>query len=203
MGRANPRTDPDVERTAAGSSVCAPRDRLVCVGVVARAHGLRGEVHIRSYTADPADLGAYGPLYDEGGEPAIRVHVQRVVKGQVVARVDGIEDRGAAEALKGLHLYVPRTALPEPGEEEYYHADLIGLRAELVGGRVLGTIRAIYDFSAGDVLEIARGKEVVMVPFTRAVVPEVDLARGRVVVDPPPGLIEDPGAETSSGEDGT
>ena len=203
MGRANPRTDPDVARTASGSSVCAPRDRLVCVGVVARPHGLRGEVHIRSYTADPADLGAYGPLYDERGERTFRVHVQRVAKGQVVARVDGIENRSAAEALKGRHLYVPRTALPEPGEEEYYHADLIGLRAELVGGRVLGTIRAIYDFRAGDVLEIARGKDVVMVPFTRAVVPEVNVARGRIVVDPPPGLMEDAGAEASDGEGGT
>ena len=169
------------------------KEGLVCVGVVGAARGLRGEVRIKSFTADPADIGAYGPLFDATGERAFRLRVAGLAKGRVVARIEGVEDRDAAEALKGVHLHVPRRALPETSDEEYYHADLIGLRAELAGGERLGTIRAIYDFSAGDVLEIAQEDGgVVMVPFTRAVVPEIDFDGGRVVIEPPPGLLEDP-----------
>jgi 16S rRNA processing protein RimM len=169
------------------------KESLVCVGVVGAPKGLRGEVRIKSFTADPADIGAYGPLFDAAGERTFRVAVVGKSKGQVIVRIEGVEDRDAARTLKGVHLHVPRGALPETGDEEYYHADLIGLRAELAGGERLGTIRAIYDFSAGDLLEIAREDGgVVMVPFTRAVVPEIDFDGGRVVIEPPPGLLEDP-----------
>jgi len=172
------------------------KEGLVCVGVIGAARGLRGEVRIKSFTADPADIGAYGPLFDATGERAFRLHVAGMAKGQVIARIEGVEDRDAAEALKGVHLHVPRRVLPETSDEEYYHADLIGLRAELAGGERLGTIRAIYDFSAGDVLEIAQEDGgVVMVPFTRAVVPEIDFDGGRVIIEPPPGLLEDPDDE--------
>lgn len=174
---------------------------LVCLGVVTGPRGLQGEVRIRSFTADPADLARYGTLYDETGGRSFRVRVTGGAKGQLVARIEGVEDRDAAEALKGVRLHVPRAALPEPGVGEYYHADLIGLRAELAAGaagEALGTVRAVYDFGAGPVLEIAGDRcGVVMVPFTRAVVPEVDVAGGRLVIDPPAGLLDAPedGAE--------
>ena len=169
------------------------KENLVCVGVIGAAKGLRGEVRIKSFTAEPADIGAYGSLFDATGERSFDLRVMGMAKGQVVARVEGVGDRDAADALKGIYLHVPRSALPETGDEEYYHADLIGLRADLAGGGRLGTIRAIYDFSAGDMLEIAQEDGgVVMVPFTRAAVPEIDFDGGRVVIDPPPGLLEDP-----------
>ena len=168
------------------------KEGLVCVGIIGAAKGLRGEVRIKSFTADPADIGAYGPLFDASEVRNFRLRVVGMAKGQIVGRIEGVEDRDAAEALKGIHLHVPRSALPETGNEEYYHADLIGLRADLAGGGRLGMIRAIYDFSAGDVLEIAQEDGgVVMVPFTRAVVPEIDFDGGRVVIDPPPGLLGD------------
>ena len=168
------------------------KEALVCVGVVGAARGLKGEMRIKSFTADPADIGAYGPLFDATGERTFRVAVTGMAKGQVIARIEGVEDRDAARALKGVHLHVPRRVFPETDDEEYYHADLIGLRAELAGGERLGTIRAVYDFSAGDLLEIAQENGgVVMVPFTRAVVPEIDLDGGRVVIEPPPGLLDD------------
>ncbi len=176
------------------------KEDLVCVGVIGAAKGLRGEVRIKSFTADPADIGAYGPLFDATGERTFLLRVTGMAKGQVVARIEGVADRDAAEAVKGIRLHVPRGALPETGDEEYYHADLIGLRADLTDGERLGTIRAIYDFSAGDVLEIAQEDgAVVMVPFTRAAVPEIDFAGGRVVIDPPPGLLEDPVEDPEGG----
>ncbi len=171
---------------------------LVCVGVVGRARGLRGEVRIKSFTADPAHIAAYGSLYDESGGRALRLRVTGRSRDQVVVRIEGVADRQAAQALKGLRLYVPRRVLPQPEAEEYYHVDLIGLRVELAGNGVLGTVKAVHDFGAGDILEIAgHGKEVLMVPFTRAAVPEVNFAAGRLVVDPPPGLL------ATAADDGT
>src|SRR5258707_8968878 len=117
----------------------------------------------------------------------------RSQKGVVVCRVGGVTDRDSAEVLRGLRLYLPRAALPPTAEEEYYHADLIGLQALLADGTTLGQVRAVHDFGAGDTLEIVRpAGPPAMVPFTRAIVPVVDLAAGRLVVDPPPGLLEGP-----------
>ena len=164
------------------------RDRQrVLVGIVSGAQGLKGEVRIKSFTADPADLGAYGPLTDEAGGRTFAIETVGAVRGQIVARVEGVEDRTAAEALKGVHLYVARAAFPAPEEDEYYHVDLIGLSARrLADGTEIGTVKAVYDFGAGDMLEIAHADGgTVLIPFTRAAVPEVDLAGGRVVVDPP------------------
>ena len=110
----------------------------------------------------------------------------------MIARLAGVDDRNRAEALRGLRLYLPRAALPPPEAEEYYHADLIGLDAVLADGTPVGQVRAVHDFGAGDTLEIARaGAPPAMVPFTRAVVPMVDIDRGRLVIDPPPGLLDD------------
>jgi 16S rRNA processing protein RimM len=167
------------------------RDRRVCVGVVTGAHGVRGAVRLKSFTAEPEAIAAYGPLEDECGERRFALRLIGSAKGVLIVAIAGIEDRDRAEALRGLRLYLPRAALPPPEEEEYYHADLIGLAAALSDGTTLGTVRAVHDFGAGDTLEIARPKgQPVMVPFTRAVVPVVDLEAGRLVIDPPPGLLE-------------
>jgi 16S rRNA processing protein RimM len=154
---------------------------------------VRGAVRVKSFTADPAAVGQYGPLEDEAGERQFRLRLLGTAKGVLIAQVAGVTDRDGAEALRGLRLYLRRTALPPPGEDEYYHADLIGLAAVLADGTPLGRVRAVYDFGAGDTLDIARDAgQPVMVPFTRAVVPEVDLAAGRLVIDPPPGLLDAP-----------
>jgi len=117
----------------------------------------------------------------------------------LVADFDGIGDRNAAERLRGTELYVPRSRLPRPHEDEFYHVDLIGLEARTVTGEPLGTVRAVNDFGAGDILEII-GARTVLVPFTRAIVPEVDLAAGTLTVDPPPGLFDDETPPPSHGD---
>lgn len=164
----------------------------VLLGEIVGVHGVQGQVRIRAHTGDPLDVAAYGPLTAEPGGRALALEDVREVKGGVVvARVPGVADRDAAAALKGLRLYVLRSALPAPDAEEFYHADLEGLRAELAEGGVLGRVRRVVNFGAGDMLEIEREGGSVLVPFTRAVVPTVDLAGGRVVVDPPAGLLAD------------
>jgi len=171
-------------------------ERLICLGVVVGARGVRGEVRIHSFTAAPADIAAYGPLCDETGERVFGLRiVGQAAKGHVIARVAGVDDRAAAEALKGLRLHVRRDALPAPEEEEYYCDDLVGLKARRVGGGDMGTVRGVHDFGAGAVIEIAdsAGKGL-MVPFTRQAVPEVDLAGGWLAIEPPVGLLEEPEA---------
>ena len=169
----------------------APPGKRVCLGIITGAHGVRGAVRVKSFTADPKDVARYGPLEDESGERRWSLGLMRSAKGVVVCRVGGVADRNGADALRGLRLYLPRAALPPTAEEEYYHADLIGLQALLADGTTLGQVRSIHDFGAGDTLEIVRpAGPSAMVPFTRAIVPVVDLAAGRLVVDPPPGLLE-------------
>jgi 16S rRNA processing protein RimM len=168
-------------------------EKRVCVGVVTGAQGVRGAVRIKSFTAEPEDVARYGPLEDESGEQHYSLHLIGHAKGVVVARLAGVADRDRAAALRGLRLYLPRRALPPPAEEEYYHADLIGLAAALADGTSVGQVRAVHDFGAGDTLEIERPEgPSVLVPFTRAVVPVVDIDAGRLVLDPPPGLIDPP-----------
>ena len=167
--------------------------KRVCLGVVTAPHGVRGAVRIKSFTEEPEDVGRYGPLTDETGVRRFELRlIGAAKKGVVVARLSGIVDRNQAEALRGLRLYLPRSALPQTEDEEYYHADLIGLEAVLGDGTPVGQVRAIHDFGAGDTLELARpGAPVLMVPFTRTVVPKVELAAGRLVLDPPPGLLDE------------
>lgn len=172
---------------------------LVLLGVVTGARGLRGEVRIKSFTADPADVLAYGPVRNEKGDRVLTGRVTGQAKSTVLARFDGIDDRTAAEGLKGMRLYVARNAMPEPDEDEFYHSDLVGLRAELTNGDVLGDIRGVHDAGAGASLEIAGPDGPLMVPFTRAAVPVVDIAGGRVVIEPPAGLLE-PAEPEGSGE---
>ncbi len=173
----------------------AATERRVLVGIVTGPHGVRGAVRIKSFTARPEDIARYGQLADAAGR-RFALCLIGAVKGTLIARLDGVENRNQAEALRGLHLYLPRSALPPAAAEEFYHADLIGLAAVLGDGTVLGRVRAVHDFGAGDTLEIDRpAAPPAMVPFTRAVVPLVDLDAGRLLIDPPPGLLDD-GAPT-------
>ena len=158
----------------------------VLLGVVAAPHGVRGLVRIKSFTEDPMAVGAYGPLSDEAGKKEYRVEALSAARGAVLARIDGIADRTAAEALRGLRLYVAREALPEAGEREWYEADLVGLPAVGRDGRDWGKVIAFHNFGAGPVMEVSGG---VMLPFTDAAVPEIDIEGGKVVVDPPAGLL--------------
>ena len=165
--------------------------KRVCVGVVTGPHGVQGAVRIKSFTEAPEDVARYGPLGDESGARCFELRLIGAGKGVVLARLSGVDDRNQAEALRGQRLYLPRSALPQPDAEEYYHADLIGLEAVLGDGTPVGRVRAIHDFGAGDTLELERpGAPPVMVPFTRAVVPSIELAAGRLVLDPPPGLLD-------------
>src|ERR1700730_13815127 len=181
-------------RTQGGRpSPSAAVGKRVCVGAGAGAHGVQGAVKIKSFTATPEDVARYGPLEDESGERRVSWRVAGSGKGVLIGHLSGIADRNQAEAARGLRLYLPRAALPPTEEDEYYHADLIGLDAMLTDGTPVGAVRAVHDFGAGDTLEIDRPEgPPVMVPFTRAIVPSVDLAAGRLVVDPPPGLLDEP-----------
>ena len=166
-------------------------EKRVCVGAVAGAHGVRGAVKIKSFTATPEDVASYGPLEDESGKRQFSLRLIGAGKGVLIGHLSGIADRNQAEAARGLRLYLPRAALPPTEEDEYYHADLIGLEAVLPDGTAVGPVRAVHDFGAGDTLEIARAEgPPLIVPFTRAVVPSVDLAAGRLVIEPPPGLLD-------------
>jgi 16S rRNA processing protein RimM len=173
--------------------VVSASDKRVCVGAVAGAHGVRGAVKIKSFTATPEDVARYGPLEDESGERQFSLRLIGAGKGVLIGHLSGIADRNQAEASRGLRLYLSRAALPPTEEDEYYHADLLGLEAVLTDGTPVGTVHAVHDFGAGDTLEIVRSEgPPVMVPFTRAVVPSVDLTAGRLVLDPPPGLLDGP-----------
>ncbi|HET8726546.1 MAG TPA: ribosome maturation factor RimM [Alphaproteobacteria bacterium] len=166
----------------------------VCVGAITGAHGVRGLVKVKPFTQDPAAIGAYGAVTDEAGGRRFGLELLSLAKGQWLARIEGVADRNAAEALRGTRLYVAREALPEPEEDEFYYADLIGLRVELPDGAPFGRVRAVHDFGAGDVVEIAGADGgAIHVPFTRAAVPVIDVPGGRIVVDPPAGLLEPPG----------
>lgn len=172
----------------------------VRLGIVVGVRGIKGEVRIKSFTDDPAAIGAYSPLYDKTGERRFDLKVTGTQKGVVLARIDGINDRTAAEALIRTELFIERDQLPAPDEDEFYHSDMEGLEAVSVSGDVIGKVIGVFDFGAGPVVEISGN---VMVPFTRAAVPEVDIEGGKMVIDPPDGLFDPPGKEDESVEDET
>nr|WP_111298989.1 ribosome maturation factor RimM [Paracoccus saliphilus] len=157
----------------------------ICVGAIAGAFGVHGEVRLKSFCAEPADIATYAPLTSEDGKRVFTLSLTRAVTGGLGARLSGVGTREDAEALRGVTLWAPRSALPSLPDDEFYHADLIGLQVVDTGGQPLGRVRAIYDHGAGDILEIVGGKDVLMLPFTRAIVPTVDLTAGRIVADPP------------------
>ena len=163
-------------------------DRLVVVGRFGAPQGLRGEVRIQSYTADPKAIGGHGPLTDAGRTRDFAFEGLRALKDDMlVVKVLGVETRAAAAALTGLELFARRNRLPEPGEDEFYVDDLVGLEAATVDGEPLGRVVAVSNYGAGDILEIAPegGGEALLMPFTKAVVPAIDFAGGKIVVEPP------------------
>lgn len=162
----------------------------VLLGVVAAPHGVRGLVRIKSYTEDPMAVASYGLLSDELGKKKYRVEALSAARGAVLARIEGVADRTAAEALRGLRLYVERSALPVTGEREWYEADLVGLSAVGKDGRDWGKVMAFHDFGAGPVMEVSGGSMGgLMLPFTDEAVPEIDVEGGKIVIDPPAGLL--------------
>ena len=167
-------------------------EQRVCIAVISGPHGVRGLVRVRTFTADPQAISAYGPVTDRTGRQTFAIELLSAAKGHWLARIGGVDDRTAAEALRGVQLFIGRDQLPPlDGDDEFYHADLIGLAVEDAEGHPIGTVRAVHDFGAGDLLEVARpGAASVSLPFTRNVVPVVDVSGGRVVVCPPAGLME-------------
>lgn len=165
---------------------------LVCVGAIAGAFGVQGEVRLKSFTAVPLDIVEYAPLSTEDGQRTFDVTISREVKQGFAARLSGILTKEQADALRGLRLYAPRDRLPALPDDEFYHTDLMGLSVHDTGGALIGTVKAVHNHGATDLLEIALpgASRTVLLPFTQAVIPTVDLASGRIVADPPEGSLE-------------
>lgn len=174
----------------------------VCVGMIVGVHGVKGAVRVKSFTEEPEDFASYGPLEDDRGR-VFEASVEGRVRGAVIASLAGIDDRDEAMALKGTRLYVPRAALPEPEEDEFYFTDLIGLSVERPDGAKIGRVVAVDNFGAGDVIEIAReGAPPLDLPFTRKTVPVVDIAGGRLVVVEPPEVVGEVAGEGGEAGEG-
>ena len=170
----------------------------ICVGVITGSFGVRGEARIKSFCAEPAAIADYSPLSNEDGSVSYQITLTRPVKGGFAARIKGIIDKEAADSLKGTRLFADRGDLPNLPDDEYYHADLIGLRVEDKAGKNYGVVVAVRNYGASDLLEVAEPpkKTGALIPFIDQFVPEVDLAGGRVVIEPVPGLFDEPKAES-------
>lgn len=162
-------------------------EEMICVGAIAGAFGVTGEVRLKSFCTEPTDIGSYGPLTSEDGAQVFKITLTRPVAGGLGAKIAGVSTKEAADALRGTSLFVPRSKLPSLPDDEYYHADLIGLDAYDTGGVLLGKVSAVYNHGAGDILEISpvRHKSALLLPFTMAIVPNVDILAGRIVVNLP------------------
>jgi 16S rRNA processing protein RimM len=164
----------------------------ICVARIGAAHGVRGAVKLWTFTEDPLAVTRYGPLTTRDGARSFEVAHVREAKDHLVATLKDVTTRNEAERLNGLELYIAREKLPATGDDEYYHADLIGLAAVTTGGEPLGKVVAIHNFGAGDIIEIAPPSGATMLlPFTHAVVPTVDVAGGRVVIELPVEIEDD------------
>ena len=164
----------------------------ILLAVIGAAHGVRGEVRVKTYTADPTALEEYGALLTSDGRT---LHLERLrpAREVVIAKFRGVDDRNAAEALNGTELFIPRDRLPPTEDvDQFYDADLLGMEAFSAAGEPLGTVVALHDFGAGDILEVApaRGPSR-LVPFTKEAVPTIDLSARRLVVAPPPDAEDD------------
>ena len=171
----------------------APKRLLM--GRIGAAHGVKGEVRIASFTAEPLALASYGPLATDRPGLTIEIEKARATTNVLVARIKGVADRTAAEKLNGVELYVERDKLPPATDDDFYHADLIGLDARLADGTMLGKVTAIPNFGASDLLEVtdALSGDTYLYPFTKAVVPEIHIAEGYLVIEIP--LDAEPGEE--------
>ena len=166
----------------------------VCLGVIVGAHGIRGEVKVRSFTEHADDIDSYGALSDKSGQKSFIIKVVGRSKDDLRIKIEGCNDRNHAEALRGTELYVERSVLPETEDEEFYQADLIGLEAKTESGEVFGKVVAFYNFGAGDIVEIKAGQKLEMLPFNKDFVPEVCINKGYII-------IREPVATTDNGEE--
>ena len=165
----------------------------ICVGVLAGAFGVKGEVRLKSFCAEPTAIADYNPLTNQDGSRQFSLTLSQPISNGFAARVGGITTKEQADALRGVQLYADRSALPDLPDDEFYHADLIGLTVLDTGGTSLGTVQNVLNHGAGDLLEI-KGPglpEPILLPFTQAAVPTVDLKAGRIIADPPDGLLPD------------
>ncbi|MEV8466251.1 ribosome maturation factor RimM [Fluviibacterium sp. DFM31] len=172
----------------------ARKDDLICVGALSGAYGVRGEVRLKSFCAEPEAIADYAPLLSEDGRQTYTLRLTGQVKNGLTGRLGGVSTKEQADALKGTRLYAPRDRLPGLPDDEYYHTDLIGLEVLDTGGGLLGKVTAVHNHGATDLLEV-RGaglRDSVLLPFTLAHVPTVDLGAGRIIADPPEGLFPDP-----------
>jgi 16S rRNA processing protein RimM len=177
-------------------------DQLLLVAQIGGAHGVRGEVKITTFTAEPMALTGYKTLMRQDGSAAPVIASARPQKGGLVARIKGVEDRNGAEALRGLKLFISRDALPPADEDEFYLADLIGLAVETADGAVLGKVKLVQDFGAGDLLEIQPPQGASWwLPFTREAVPEVRIAEGKLIAAPPAVIEADPNEGREANDD--
>ncbi len=163
----------------------------VCIGAVAGAFGVRGELRLKSFTAEPSDVATYGPVATEDGSQSFTITLTgQSTKGALIARLSGVTTKEQADSLRGVRLYVERDRLPALPDDEYYHADLIGVEVFDTGGALLGRVKSVQNHGASDLLEIHGPglKSTVLLPFTLDAVPTVDLTAGRIVADPPEGL---------------
>jgi 16S rRNA processing protein RimM len=162
----------------------------ICVGVLAGSFGVQGEVRVKSFCAEPTDVASYGPLFTEDGSRSFTVTLTRPVAGGLGARLSGVTTKEQADALRGVSLYVDRTKLPSLPDDEFYHADMIGIDVFDTGGVLIGKVLAVHNHGAGDLLEIKPDglKDAILLPFTRAIFPTVDLKARRIVADMPDGL---------------
>ncbi|MFK7744407.1 MAG: ribosome maturation factor RimM [Roseobacter sp.] len=162
----------------------------ICVGAIGGAYGVRGELRIKSFCAIAEDIDGYSPLTSEDGSQTFHLALIRPIKNGFAARIAEVASKEEADALKGTQLFARRDQLPTLPDDEYYHTDLIGLAVLDSGGAPLGTVKNVLDHGAGDILEVQRpgSSETVLLPFTIAAVPTVDLASGRIIADPPEGL---------------
>jgi 16S rRNA processing protein RimM len=164
----------------------------ICVGAIAGAYGVRGEVRVKSFCATPEDIETYRPLVTEDGARSFHLALLRPVKNGFVARIAEVASKEEADALRGTQLFAQRDQLPALPDDEFYHADLIGLPVFDAGGVELGRVKSVMDHGAGDLLEVqcSGRSDTVFLPFARAAVPTVDIAAGRIVADPPEGIFE-------------
>lgn len=152
----------------------------VCVGLITTAHGVRGQVKVKSYTKQPQDFASYGAIFDAAGRQSFKMKIVGRTGDQFLVQIDGISDRTTAESLRGTELFVERQALPLPAQGEFYYADLVGLTAKTADGKILGKVKGVYNFGAGDMLEI--GDLADFLPFTETAVPSIDFSDNTLTV---------------------
>lgn len=165
----------------------------ICVGAIAGSFGVKGEVRLKSFCADPAAIADYAPLFTDANPQGYSATILRPVKNGFAARLSGVKTKEQADALRGQQLYADRNKLPMLPDDEYYHSDLIGLSVLDTGGNALGTVKDLQNHGAGDLLEVMQfnSSNTVLVPFSLKTVPTVDLKTGRIIIDPPEGSFPD------------